>query len=466
MLVRLLPDPIARHPLAAILLAALAVRIVVFGMTADVGTRIADEQHYHLLASNLADGRGFTGAYGPTSLRPPLYPGLVAGVWQLTDSRSLQVVRAVQAALGLATAGLAYLLGRRLYDHRAGLVAAGITALYPALLLANVLLLTETLFTFLLTAATLAMVSVLQQPRPSMALAAGILLGASALTRSVVWPFPLLLAPYIALLARGSRGQRVVAAALFLIGHTAVLTPWAVRNSRLQGMPVVVDTMGGLNLRMGNYAHTPHDRIWDAVSMEGAKSWIAGLPPAPPDGGEWTEGWKERWAREQAVAFILANPGLTLWRAAIKFGDFWGLDRDFLAGVERGLFRPPLWAAAVAGGSLLLAFPVVTGLAIFGAWLRPPADWRSHLLLLMLVAVIAALHSLIFGHPRYRLPLSPVFAVYAGAAIGGRVWRGLDGWRAWGPPAAITIGLAGIWIAQFLVRDWPHVRRLLDGALS
>jgi 4-amino-4-deoxy-L-arabinose transferase-like glycosyltransferase len=459
------PAPPAHHPLAIILLLALVVRLLILAMTPGLDVRIADERDYHDLATSLVEGRGFESKFGPTSLRPPLYPGVVATAWSLTDSRSLQVVRAVQGLVGLATAGLVYVLARRLYDEHAATAAAAIIAFYPALLLSHSLLLTETLFTFLLTAAGLAVVATLQQPRPMVALGGGVLLGLASLTRSIVWPFPLVLAPFIALVARGTTRQRLVGAALLLAGHALVLTPWAIRNTRLQGVPVVVDTMGGLNLRMGNYEHTPHDRIWDAVSMSGSKSWVAGLPPSPPAGGEWTEGLKERWARERAVEFILEHPGLTLWRAGIKFADFWGLDRDFLAGVQKGLFTPPLWVTGVAGLALLVGYPLVICLAVVAVCLRAPGDWRSHLALWLLVAFVAALHSLVFGHPRYRLPLTPVFAVYAGAAISNRVWQ-LRHQRPgrWRLAMAICGGLAAIWIAQFVIRDWPYVQRLMGAA--
>jgi hypothetical protein len=225
--------------------------------------------------------------------------------------------------------------------------------------------------------------------------------------------------------------------------------------------------MGGMNLRMGNYEFTPHDRIWDAVSLQGAQSWIVGLPPHPPGGGEWTEGWKERWAREQAIAFMRQHPVLTLWRAAIKFSDFWALDRDFAAALQRGLYHPPLWAAVVATGAITLAFPLVLGLAILGACLRPPADWRSHLVLILLVLFVTALHSVVFGHPRYRLPLMPILAVYSGAAVSARAWHRLrEGWRVALLPGALAVTVATIWTTQFLVRDWPFVRRLLGGVLS
>ena len=83
----------------------------------------------------------------------------------------------------------------------------------------------------------------------------------------------------------------------------------------------------------------------------------------------------------------------------------------------------------------------------------------------LLVAFVTALHSLVFGHPRYRLPLTPVFAVYAGAAISGRVWQlrheRSGGWRL---AMALCAGLAAIWIAQFVLRDWPRVQQLMEAA--
>jgi 4-amino-4-deoxy-L-arabinose transferase-like glycosyltransferase len=454
-----------RQRLGVILVAALVLRLVILGMTAQLDLKIVDEQHYHVLATSLVEGRGLATASGPTSLRPPLYPALVAGLWSITGSRSLQVVRAAQDLVGLATAVLVFWIGRRLYEERAALVAAAITAFYPALLLANSLFLSETVFTFLLTAFVATLVALLHRPRPGVALVVGALLGLSALTRSVVWPLPVVLVPLLLWIAPATLARRLTCGALVLAGYTVIVAPWAIRNTRLQGMPVIVDTMGGLNLRMGNYEFTPHDRIWDAVSRQGTQSWIVGLPPHPPGGGEWTEGWKERWAREQAIAFMRAHPGLTLRRAIIKFGDFWALDRDFVAGIQRGLFRPPPWAAAVASAAITVAFPLVIGLAILGVWLTPPADWRSHLLMMLLVLFVTALHSVVFGHPRYRLPLTPVLAVYAGAAVSERAWRRLyESWRVALVPATLAVILAGIWTTQFVVRDWPFVRRLLGVA--
>jgi len=447
-----------------LLVLALLVRLAVLPATADVGLWVADERHYHLLASSLVEAKGFAFESGPTSLRPPLYPAMVAGTWQVTGGRSLQAIRFAQILLSVATAFLAFVLARRLYDQTAALWAAGIVAFYPSLFIASYLILTETLFTFLLLAHATLLVRLLQRPGLAVAAAAGTALGLAALTRSVLWPLPLLLVPLIAWRASAVLQRRVICAAVFTIGYLVVVTPWAVRNTRLQGVPVVVDTMGGLNLMMGNYEHTPHDRIWDAVSMSGERSWVWNLPALPPDGGRWTEGLKERWARQQAVEFMREHPGLTLWRAAIKFGDFWGLERDFVAGVQHGVIRPPVWVTALIAVTTTVAFPLVLWLAVLGVWLRPPSEWRAHLVLLLLVAVVCGLHTVVFGHPRYRLPLTPILAVYAGGAVSAQAWqwqrlRG-GGVRSLGALATAALFIA-IWVAQFAVRDWAHLQRLL-----
>src|SRR4051812_19857840 len=97
------PPITAQRRLLWLLAAALLVRLAVLGATADLGIRIADEQHYFALASSIVDGRGFSFDTGPTSLRPPLYPAFVAGLWTVTGTRSLQTVRLAQIVLGLVT---------------------------------------------------------------------------------------------------------------------------------------------------------------------------------------------------------------------------------------------------------------------------------------------------------------------------------------------------------------------------
>ena len=457
------PAASGRRPARALALvfgAGVLLRLAILAATPDLPIRIADEGHYHVLATSLVEGRGFSFESGPTSLRPPLYPAFITALWTMSGTHSLQVVRGAQIGLSLATVWLVFWTTRRLYDERAALYAAAITMFYPALIASNYFLLTETLFTFLVVLAIALTVAVLQWPSLWRAAALGACVGLAALTRSVFWPFPVVLGAALVWLTAGPVRLRIGIAVAVLVGAVVVLAPWSVRNTRLQRVPIVVDTMGGMNLRMGNYEHTPHDRIWDAVSMTGGKSWIVGLPSPPAGAGPWTEGQKERWARDRAIAFMTAHPGLTLWRAVIKLGDFWALDRDFIAGLQQGLFRPPAWFAVAAAGAMLLAYPLVLVFAVGGIFLRPPPDWRAHVLLLLVVAFVCALHTIVFGHPRYRLPLMPVLGIYAGAAFASGTWRHVS-MRTARAPVLVLVLLAGAWTAQFIVRDWSYAERLL-----
>jgi len=452
--------------LAGLLLAGLLVRVAILWNTADLGPRISDERHYVELAGSLLNGRGFAWATGaPTSLRPPLYPALVACVWRVAGDGNLQAVRMVQFGLALLTALLVYEIGRRAFTRRAGLIAAAVTWLYPSLIFMNVTILGETLFTLLLVAFTLLAVLLVQRPAAGTAVACGLALGLGALTRSVLWPVPLVLCPLVAVLVGGSFRRRAGMAALVLAGYAVVVSPWAVRNTRLQGVVTVVDTMGGMNLRMGNYEHTPEDRIWDAVSLTGEKNWVYALTQEPPGshpvGRDLTEGMKDKWAQGKAFEYMRAHPATTIRRAAIKFSDFWGLERSFIAGVQQGLYAPPAWFAVLASVLILSTCAVVSLSGAAGLWLAHP-DWRTHVVLLLPVMVLTGVHTIVFGHPRYHLPLVPILALY-GAAL----WQA-GPHRAWHAPrvralgaAASVLVLLGAWARQILVVDGEHIRSLL-----
>jgi 4-amino-4-deoxy-L-arabinose transferase-like glycosyltransferase len=449
-----------RNSLVTLLAIGLALRMVALAWTGGLGARIVDEQQYLVLATSLADGKGFATASGPTSLRPPLYPAFVAAVWTVTGTRSLQAVRIAQFGLAVMLTLVIYGLTRDLFGTHAALWAAGIAWFYPSLLISNYLLLTEVLFSLLAACAVWACVRVFATQSSWAAVAAGVSLALAALTRSVVYPFPALFALIVLLWAPTPATRRVRLAALMMAAWAVVLTPWAVRNTSLQGVPVLVDTMGGMNLRMGNYEHTPLDRMWDAVSMSGEKSWIIGLP-APPQGSHWTEGQKERWARAQALAFIVNHPRLTLERSLVKFGDFWALERDFIAGVQQGLYHPPRAIAALLSTAIMVSYPLVLFLALFGLAMltraHSPAAWMP----IVLVVFVCALHSIVFGHPRYRLPLMPLLGVYAAPVLAAAPWRA--------PltklPARWPVAAAGafvlMWIVQFAWRDWSYAERLL-----
>jgi 4-amino-4-deoxy-L-arabinose transferase-like glycosyltransferase len=446
----------------------LIVRAVLFWQTPAMDTEIVDEQHYVALARNVLAGNGIAWGPGePTSIRPPLYPAFLAAIWGVAGV-DLQVVRVVQFLLTLLTTGLVYQIGRRMFSPVVGRYAAAVTWLYPSLIFFNFTMLTETLYVCLLTGFLLLSVMLVTEPRAATAVGCGLALGFACLTRSALWPLPLVLCPLLVVLLRGPLKVRFALAAAVFIGYGLVVGPWAVRNTRLQGVVTIVDTMGGLNLHMGNYAHTPDDRMWDAVALRGEKHWaypIRNQEPPP------TEGQKEKWAQRQALSYIAANPLMSLRRAAIKFADFWGLERELAAGFAQGLYEAPSWFAVLAPTLVAVAYAVVALAGTVGFWLVRARDWRTEVLLLLPVVGITAVHTIVFGHSRYHLPLVPILALYGAALMQHLVARvpglisrvpprGLRRAQLAGAAASVAV-LVVIWSRQLLLVDADRINSFL-----
>ncbi len=453
--------------LLLILALAAGLRVTLWTCFQGQPLHIQDEQEYNRLACNLAE----YGEYGfergkPDSLRPPLYPAVVAGVYRLFGPENHQAVRLLQALLSLANVVLLYRLGSMLLPRPGGLWLAGLCAFYPSLLGYNNLLLSETLFTLLLSAFCTVFVGALQRASLPAVAGSAALLALAALTRSVVWLLPPVLAGFLLLAYRGGWRRRAWAALAFVVVFAAILAPWAIRNTRLQKTFIVVDVMGGRNFMMGNYRHTPLYRSWATIDLcQKEMSWIHEVRQTYPPQERQTQGQIDKLALRQGLRFVADNPGLTLQRALVKFFDFWGLERELIAAADHDFFghlpRPVLAVLAllVCGSYVLALFT-----ALFGMILAPPADRRAHWFLILVLAYVCALHTLSFGHSRYHIPLIPLVLVYSAAAAVGRRKIGWqkEGWR-FGLACGLCAVFVGGWLCQIVAVDSDNLIRLLHG---
>jgi len=454
--------------LLSVLGAGFILRIVFLIETAGTELKIVDEQHYFELASSLLAGWGFAwGPDEPTSIRPPLYPGFLALVWMVVGEKSLVAIRAFQVVVSLVNVVLLYQLGKRIFSSRVALVAATIFCFYPSIVAFNFLVLTEVLFTCLLTAFLLAYVTFIQTGRGTMAFWSGLILGLAALTRSIVWPFPLVLCPLAFLTLPGTKAARLRLSGILFLGFLVVITPWAVRNTHLQGVPTIVNSMGGITLFMGNYEYTPMNRAWDPITLHGALSIYSKMKKERPESVNWTEGQKEQWAKQQAVTYMLEHPGLTIKRSLIKFANFWGLERTIPAGFRAGLYHPPAWFAMAMTLLVPIIYAWVMILACFGLFWGLPKERRAHWIFVLLILVVSGLHSIVFGHSRYHLPLMPIFILYASSALVHHPWSRLrDGFfKAAGPVFACLV-LFIVWGREILVVEADRIRGLFHSLIG
>lgn len=451
-----------RKQFLTLLIVGFVVRLALWLWCAELPIQIEDEQHYNALAVNLVKRHEFSLTAGElTSLRPPLYPAFVAAVYSLFGLEAFAAVRFIQLLLSLATVVVVYALGRLVFSDRVAVWGAGFCCFYPSLLGANNLLLTEVVFTFFLSSFCLSVAWAWQQDSVWRFVIVGLLLGLGALTRSVLWLFPVVLVVYLIAAWRVEWRRRVAATATMVTAFAVTIAPWAVRNTQLQGTLTTVDVMGGRNFMMGNYEYTPLFRAWDAISMDGEKAWYRVLLRKHPQRSGLTQGKLDKLALKAGLDFVQENPGLSAKRAVVKFFCFWQLERELVAGAARGYFgevsKPALIAlTAVIFGSYVSAMY----LGLFGMFLAPPTDWRVHAFLVLCMAFVCGIHTLVFGHSRYHLPLMPLLLLYAAsAAVNLRnIWHERRSLR-FALATASCLVFSAVWAFEIAVVD---LNRFLD----
>ena len=220
-------------------------------------TPIMDAAYHLEWARALASGEDFLP--GPF-FRAPLYPWFLA-LTQWWFDESLLAPRILQCLFGGASAVLAYLLGRRAFDARAGLLAGLFAATYWVLIYFDAELLIPTLIVPLNLGALYLTLGLRDRATPARAALAGVVFGLSAIARPNVLMFMPLLALW--LLFRSPPGMRRLAwmhrlrpglpAALgFSAGLLLPILPVTAYNYCVGDDTVLISSQAGVNFWIGN----------------------------------------------------------------------------------------------------------------------------------------------------------------------------------------------------------------------
>src|SRR5215207_2923555 len=177
--------------LFALVLAGAGVRTVYTLLEAPWPPPTLDDQFYFsALPKLVADGHGWVRPLAflfdetslPTADHPPLHSLLLAG-WAELAGTSPDAQRLTGTVFGAGTISTIGVLGRRLAGNRAGLMAAGLAALYPVLIAADGALMSESLFGLLVALLLLTAYRLVDAPTIGRAFALGAVAGLAALTR-------------------------------------------------------------------------------------------------------------------------------------------------------------------------------------------------------------------------------------------------------------------------------------------
>ncbi len=398
-------------PPLLIFAAALAARVA-WVLAAEVDPRAKfnlDMTWYDLMGAWLAQGNGYTNFQGePTAAWPPGYPALLAVLYRLFGNHVV-VAQLANAVLGASTGLVVYALGRRLFDARVGLVAAGILALYPGQVMFSALLLSEVLFTFLFaTACLLFVLCDTREPAPGPAAWAlfGALVGIATLVRGTTLAFAAVPAAIWLLSGRAWKPSAVRLGAV-LLGFALVVGPWVVRNRVQMGEFVLLSTNLGRTLSIAHLPDGGDEKRYAALQRSLGEVGLDAL------------------RRRDALAHVASHPSGVLERVPLHVLHLY--ERDDVAmnwgrvPKARGRGVEPLLGSLSDPVVRRIANGLHRGiLALAALGLVAALDRRrpERFILPAAILYVTLLHSVVFhGNPRFYVPLAPLVCVLAAVSL-------------------------------------------------
>jgi hypothetical protein len=401
----------------AVLAIALCLRLTLVAATFDTPLTLdpADFSHNGL---SIAQGHGIPPSNrapggGPSAFRPPAYPLFLGATYAIAGQEAPGVARVVEALLGTVAVGLIGLIAARIWGRRVGMLALGIAACAPPLVVMSTALVSEALFVPLVLAATAAAIQAGRSDRPlRWAIVTGVLIGAAELTRTnaIVLLLPLGFGVWSARRKRSVRGLALPATMVAAVVLT--VAPWTIRNALVFHSFVPVSTEVGYTLA-GTYNQASRaDQHWPAV-------WKEAEHGASPEYGEIlfyasTQRWGERKLDDRllsaAIADIKRDPSYVLkagmWNAIRMFhlGEL-----DFAVANLRDTDIPRAPALLEMYGFYALGLLALGGIAT--SRVRRAPRW------LWLIPVLLATTIFVTGFIRFRAGIDPFLAVLAALAL-------------------------------------------------
>lgn len=403
------------RPLLAVLIVTLVTRVMPL-IVWPKRPCVRDECTYLDLAAEIWRGNGMVGTRG--WLWAPGYPGLMAlhqGVFTRLDA-----IKWTQAGAAVVTAYLLFRLTRAQFGERAAVIAGMLFAFNPTHVFYTTAWLSEGLYTGLLFG-TLVSVGWARSEssdgvsRPARAIITGLLLGGCVLFRGIAT----YLLPCVALgLLWGRWNARTAWASVAALTIAAALTvaPYSVYATKKFDAFIVSDRTLGQMMWLGNNEFEPitfdygngllRDVDFDRVVRSGRPHCALLQRPAEQDACELVNG----------VAWIKENPGKFISRMPLRVSQMLTphslLTRTLRSGRWSGM---PQWVdellvVTVAGFSFVTLLGGTVGLFSKGkGWFAVTAA--------AVVAYHVAAIACLAGLSRYRVPLEPLWMVFAGALL-------------------------------------------------
>jgi 4-amino-4-deoxy-L-arabinose transferase-like glycosyltransferase len=344
----------------------------------------------------LATGHGFADPFGantgPTAWEPPLYPYLIAGVFDLTGvytTFSALILLTINSIFSALTCLPIFLIARKCFSERVAIWSSWAWALLPTMMYWCTRWVWETSLAALLLALIFWLTLKLEEMEGSLPWNAfGLLWGVAALTNTSLLSFLPASGLWVWYRRRKQNRSSLPGIALAAIFFAGMIAPWLIRNYQTFGTFIFIRSNFGAELRLGN-----------GPGADG--TWMAYLHPTQNSFElrryeELGEPGYVAIRKREALDFIRADYTRFAWLSFKRLAYYW-------AGRPRASATARLVDNSAFLASSLLA---IWGLAV-ALKRNLPAAW----LFFLLLVCYPAIYYFVYPHARYRHPIEPELAI-------------------------------------------------------
>jgi 4-amino-4-deoxy-L-arabinose transferase-like glycosyltransferase len=388
--------------LAGLLLAAFAVRVGYRLWQGEADFWRDGYFFFYRMAENLVGGHGLWLAGRGWAVRQPAYP-LFLALTAVGGPHFLLIV-VCEALFGVGACLCAFLIARRWFGVRAGLIAAALAAIYPYYVVHDTALQDTSMVDAGAALAVCALLRARTSPSTAAWAAAGALDGLAVLIRGTLLPFALGAVVWTALAGEGDIRRRLARAGVVFVVLAALLGAWAARNYAHVGR-FTLSTETGEEFWKANGPQTFNYYPAGSIDLSFAAALRAMSPAdrAALRAMHDDETARSDWFMARGFAYVRAHPGQTLVGALRKEAAAF----SWRLSPAKGLAAQALYAASYVPILLL-------GLAGMAATRR---GWREHSLIYLQFAGFALVTAVFWAHTSHRVYLDVYLMVFAAATL-------------------------------------------------
>jgi len=383
-----------KYIIALIFILSLVIRLFyVFIIPHDI--IVGDSYSWIKPAEDILDGKGYN-----DTKRGPIYPLIITVLYSIFGFEPL-VITIFQSLVSSLNCILIYIIAEKIFSPMTGIITAVLVCFYPYLIFYTGVVISETVYTFLISLTVLFIIYAKEKDRIYQWIFAGISFGLTALCKPVILVFLLFVFLWIYLTTQFKLYALIN---IFILGLFTLLTvlPWTIRNYFFYKKIIFIST-GGADFWLSNNDTAMVLETTPEIDEPAPERWIwfpkeryeeiKKLPITEADKIFWKEG----------INWIKNNPDKFSWLVWCRLIHFWRL------WPKMATKKNKLIAKLTSG----VYFP----LALIGIIFSYKKYWEKTLLLIFLFVSFTLAYLPFYCMIRYRIPIDPLILVFTGYSI-------------------------------------------------